>query len=194
MSLIEKTDDRIRQARELVERFNNRFAMDWSNLAECYVHGYIELRVRVRVKTDIWLARIRVIDVVGSHDLDAAHITGSCGAANGGRLDGAQDHEQVMMLALDVERMEGIQGVIPSLVRFEAFNDRVVERGQFPDFLAGNRLAEDSLTLADRKMNVSWFLGPLFFARAVASRSRLSRCGAMTAPIPALIMSGIGPV
>src|SRR5665213_1985163 len=99
------------------------------NFAERHIDGYIEFHLGVRVVKYTRLARIGAR--AGPPNGKPSHIATAAPFFSGfNDISGSTEYrEQVVMFVLDVQRMECIQQVIPSLVWFETLDGRAIERG-----------------------------------------------------------------
>jgi len=122
---IEKSDDAARKARELVESFNESYFSTSLDLIERYVRGYFQIGFRVPTRETphygFVVSALRPFKKFDGKDISTARHDG---------LGAGDDREQPSMLACDVEAMEGPQPRIPSLIRFQAFNDATFAIGK----------------------------------------------------------------
>jgi hypothetical protein len=144
---IEQVDDRIRKARELTERCNNFPMFEVAGFVQAYLHGELELGMR---------------DTLGEAPnygfvISAMHPTGDDGREGAVHFNPYDtqlrrkniDGEKTLMLSHNVEQMEGIKKFVPSIVRFQRFDDR--------SFPCGERLYEFAPLVAAAGENVATF-------------------------------------
>lgn len=120
---IEQLDDRLRKARELVKRGNERFSFRHPRLIDRYREGTCNLGLTRSLADERQLGFI-VSAYPAGHDW-LNRLSG-----NPEKCGGWFDPDQPTMLTHDVELMEGPEKFVPSAVRFQRFDDRSFGRGQ----------------------------------------------------------------
>jgi hypothetical protein len=135
-SVVEQLDDRLRKARELVKRVNERFSYGDPRFIDRYREGTCNIGLR-RAFGD---AREYGL-IIGAYPAGFERFNSWAGHSekSGRRLR----PQQSAMLAHDVELMEGPQKFIPSLIWVQRSDDRSFGRGQpLFAFEAINRIDE----------------------------------------------------
>ena len=121
-SVVEHVDDRVRQARELVERGNDLIRLFRLDYIERYSRGYLALAIRRELPEE---ANYGFLIFARSHIAGWNKvIPGKC--PFGDKIN----HDQIAVLPHDVEMVEGIERFVPSLIRFQRFDDRFFGCGQ----------------------------------------------------------------
>lgn len=122
-SVVEVSDDGLGDVRELVERCNNLPMWEVCGFIQAYLRGDLNLGLLYTLGDQtnygfIWSAAHEAGTRNGSECFRGAPPAGNL---NLSRLD--IDGHQSLVLSDDVQQMEGIQKSIPSLVRFQRFDD-----------------------------------------------------------------------
>ena len=151
---IESFDDAICKARELAERCNNFPMFEVEGFIQAYLHGELKLGVR------------RTFGEKPNHGF----IVSAWPPTGNNRREGAfhfnpndaeiyrtnLDREEALMLSHNVEQMEGVKQFIPSIVRFQRFDDRAFPCGErlyeFTPLVAV--AGEDGSTVDDGKISI----------------------------------------
>jgi hypothetical protein len=124
-SVVEQFDDRLRKAREIVERSNNRFSFRHPRFVDRYREGTCNVGLRRALADECQYGFVISAYPSGGDRMDRASPAGYSEKCRS-RLDSKQS----AMLAHDVELMEGPQKVIPSIIRFQRFDDVSFGRGK----------------------------------------------------------------
>jgi len=125
---IEFPNDRVRKCGELVQCYNDLPMVEVSGFIQAYLHGEINLGIRCALGDETNYGFI----------IAAAHPAGSDwrkrlaqSPGHETQLGGSDfDSQQALMLADNVEQMEGVKKVVPSLVRFQRFDDGLFRCGE----------------------------------------------------------------
>jgi hypothetical protein len=126
--VVEQRDDRIGKARELTDRANRLFRRVGVNYIESYASGDLCLAVRSALPQESDYGFL--IYAKGRRVQGREVVLGASGCLNGHGFRNDFDIYKPTMLAHDVELMERPKGFIPSLIRFQRFNDRALPVGE----------------------------------------------------------------
>lgn len=143
---VEGADDRVRQARELTERANYLWRFGGSGFIERYLRGELELVVRRSVPGQTKYGFVIRAQSPSSKEDEVPQFEPCRYIAEKVLSDGLQSPasrsigdfilrgnnyiQQSSMLSHDVEVMEGEKRFIPSLIRFQRFDDRALGAGK----------------------------------------------------------------
>ncbi len=155
--LCEGFDDRARRAAELAEHFNDRWAADFRSIGERYLKGYIELHLRVRIPEGYAFAILERLPVKGKCADMPASLSGFDAVSRSREVGSEQD--ELSVLVLPVEDMEGVEHVIPPLVRSERVDIGLIGGGEQPDVGSNGFLGQTSHRLRDGEISAFWFDG-----------------------------------
>ncbi len=108
-ALLEQSDDRLRQARELTERCNNLPMWEVTGFIHAYEHAEINFGLRMLFGEEANYGFV----------ISAAHPTTSYSNNMGHDFD----CQKTLMLSDNIQKMEGVEKIIPSFVRFQRFDD-----------------------------------------------------------------------
>lgn len=119
---IEETDDRVRKAREIAQRGNDWFASRDVDFIEDYCRGKIEIGLwcSFGIEAQCGFAISSIEEIFPHGEEVVVDAKASQAPARSPRGYG----KQRLMLPFDVQLMEGPQIVVPSLIRFQRFDDR----------------------------------------------------------------------
>jgi len=106
---VEHFNDRVRQVRKLVQRCNNLPAWEVVGFAQAYLRGEINVGLRCTLGEETDFGFI----------ISAARRPTDSGNDAWSGVHG----QQTLMLSHNVEHMKGVKQLIPSLVRFQLFDD-----------------------------------------------------------------------
>lgn len=151
---LEKLDDRVRQADELVERWDNWRRRQTLGFVERYLSGDTKIAIRCINTGPAYHGAI----------LESRPLAGHPQALRpSGRGDHYSERHQVyadepVMFPCHIEAMNGVKHVIPTRVRFQTFYDRAIRRGEpLFAFRFVHRVNEVLVAGVKRKMVVgSW--------------------------------------
>lgn len=123
ISDVEQCDDRIRKAREIVERFNGGKISNQSGLMDRYVQGDLEIICRPK---NIFLDSPQSCLVIRRNQpsvkIRYESVTGEIGGS--AECDGSHSNaEKPPVFALDIKLMKNPETVVPSLIRLQRFKE-----------------------------------------------------------------------
>jgi hypothetical protein len=150
---IEQLDNRIRKARELTERCNNFPMFEVAGFVQAYLHGELELGVRDTLGEEPnYGLVISAAYPTGNEGPEGLHFNPYDIQLRRKNIDG----QKALMLSHNVEQMEGVKKFIPSIVRFQRFDDRAFPLGEplyeFTPLVAV--AGEDGSTVDDGKISI----------------------------------------
>lgn len=118
---IEQPDNRIRQARELTQRCNNLSMFEVAGFIQAYLHGEINFGFRCAFGEETNCGFIVSAAQPSSRQRSESLTQRPAHDAETGEPDFGR--QEPLMLPYNVELMEGVEKIIPSLVRFQRFDD-----------------------------------------------------------------------
>ncbi len=149
---VEQFDDRTRQARELTERSNYLFRFGRSRFTERYARNELELVVRPPFGEEAKYGFLIYPKRSYSYRNEINPFSPTNRQASGQYIH----IDEPAVLPNDVEVMEGEQRLVPSLIRFQRFDDHALGRGQpvyeFTSLVAS--ASEDCLAVNDGEISV----------------------------------------
>lgn len=118
---VKQSDDPCRQAREIVERFNDIHARQGLGLIERYNKGDLQMGVRYALADEANYGFVIRADIGGRWKGDI--IGRKTRSADCEPLGFRPDGEQAPVFPLNVEAMEGVKQLIPSTIRLQRFKE-----------------------------------------------------------------------
>jgi hypothetical protein len=163
----EQIDNRVRQAGELAKRFNNRLRTSLGNLAERYREGEVELDLRVCIHHDDHGVLVRARFWAPCGEAAKVSTSGTRSRPPSSLAQVLCDSNQIAMLTLIAEPMEGIQHVVPSLVRLECYDGGLVGGSEFLNFPPRTFIGKTRVRVADREFDARKFFGTIVHCERV---------------------------